>query len=671
MKMGTSGVAQIAGIALGIVVAACGPSEVHCEGGAYFSDVTRGCVGIGRYREENDGAYPDGYAYDDVAMVDVPTMDAGLDDARDAVATRDAADAAMDVVAVVDPMLAPPRAIAPMSTSTVTSQRPTLRWATSGSVDGAVVEVSRTRDFAVRAHQLRASGDRVRLPSALSAGVWFWRLRGRSSARNAEGTASSPVWWFRVGARSADGDRDVSWGSELDVNGDGYGDVAVGSVQSGRVEVYYGGSSGIGATPSATLREPSSNTTFGNSVANAGDVNGDGYGDLIIGAYNASAGTRFGTATLFYGSDSGVSASRARTLAGGTTRANFGLSVGGAGDVNGDGFADVLVGEPGANPGGRSNAGVAHLYLGTPTGIGADASQTLEGVAAEDAFGSVVVGLGDVDGDQFADVAISAVQADPGGRSNAGSTYVFRGSSTGIDLRAPSVLEGVAANDRFGSSVAGAGDVNGDGLSDFVVATPHASRSGVGFVGTARVFHGSRDAVTVVAARTLDGATAFEGVGGSVAIARDVNLDGFADMIIGASGASPGGRLQAGAASLFRGGPMGTSAVASQLLEGASAGDSFASAASCSGDVNGDGFTDCVIGAAYASPAGRGTAGEAAVFHGSSSGVVAVPARVLEGSAIEDSFGAAVARLFAPAHSRRSRWSARPQPASRQCSRNR
>jgi hypothetical protein len=149
---------------------------------------------------------------------------------------------------IVDPMLDAPRAVAPSSTSTVTTQRPTLRWSNGATIDGAVVEVSRTRDFATVLHRLSATGDRARVPSALSAGVWFWRLRGRDAARNAEGTATSPIWWFRVGARSADGDRDRSWGSELDLNGDGYADVAVGSPNAdggrGRVDVYYGGARG-------------------------------------------------------------------------------------------------------------------------------------------------------------------------------------------------------------------------------------------------------------------------------------------------------------------------------------------------------------------------------------------------------------------------------------------
>ena len=260
-------------------------------------------------------------------------------------AANDVADGGDGATVIVDPMLEAPRPISPLSTSTVTSQRPTLRWANGVTIDGATIEVSRTRDFATVVHRLSVMGDRVRVPSALSAGVWFWRARGRDSARNAEGSTSSPVWWFRVGARSADGDRDRSWATELDLNGDGYADVAVGSPgadsRRGRVDVYYGGPSGIGASPSVTLRGLAAGDGFGWSVASAGDVNGDGYADLVVGDPDAdpSGRTNAGIASVFHGSASGVLAAPARVLEGAAAGDGFGGSVASAGDVNGDGGA--------------------------------------------------------------------------------------------------------------------------------------------------------------------------------------------------------------------------------------------------------------------------------------------------------------------------------------------
>jgi hypothetical protein len=320
-------------------------------------------------------------------------------------AANDGADSGDGATVIVDPMLEAPRPISPLSTSTVTSQRPTLRWANGVTIDGATIEVSRTRDFATVVHRLSVMGDLVRIPSALSAGVWFWRARGRDSARNAEGSTSSPVWWFRVGARSANADRDRSWGTELDLNGDGYADVAVGSLGSdsrrGRVDVYYGGPSGIDASPNVTLRGLAAGDGFGYSVASAGDVNGDGYADLVVGAPFADPSGRMnaGTATVFHGSASGVLAASAQVLEGAAAGDFFGISVASAGDVNGDGYADLVVGAWGADPSGRMDAGTASVFHGSASGVLAAPARVLEGAAAFDYFGWSVASAGDVNGD--------------------------------------------------------------------------------------------------------------------------------------------------------------------------------------------------------------------------------------------------------------------------------
>jgi hypothetical protein len=129
----------------------------------------------------------------------------------------------------------------------------------------------------------------------------------------------------------------------------------------------------------------------------------------------------------------------------------FGMSVASAGDVDGDGFADVIVGARFANPGGRTNAGTASVYLGSPAGLSSTPALVLEGVAAGDEFGYSVGGAGDVDGDGFADVVVGAPRADPGGRSNVGAASVYLGSSpAGLSSTPFPVLEGVAVDDQFG-----------------------------------------------------------------------------------------------------------------------------------------------------------------------------------------------------------------------------
>lgn len=463
-----------------------------------------------------DGAIIDDYRPDAANEVgaDVVTMDV---DAGDVVMPD--ADAADGSMVIVDPMLVAPRAIAPLSTSTVTSQSPTLRWLNGSMGDGAVVELSRTRDFATVERTERATGDRVRVSSALSAGVWFWRLRSR--ATNREGTMTSPVWWFRVGARSAP--TDTSWGSELDVNGDGYADVAVGSpgadMGRGRVDVFFGGPSGIGSAASLTLRGAAAGELFGISLGSAGDVNGDGFGDLIVGAYEASPGgrTNAGLAIVFHGSSAGVGATPARVLEGVAMGDRFGRSVGTAGDVDGDGFADVIIGAVLASPSGRTNVGSAAVFHGSPGGIGTTAARTLEGIARGDNFGVSVSSAGDVNGDGFADVIVGAVLATPSGRTNAGTATIFHGSGGGVSASPARTLEGVAMGDAFGAAVSRAGDVSGDGFADVVVGAGNASPSGRTNAGTASVFQGSAGGIPLTAARTLEGANAGDGFGRAAA----------------------------------------------------------------------------------------------------------------------------------------------------------
>ena len=162
-----------------------------------------------------------------------------------------------------------------------------------------------------------------------------------------------------------------------------------------------------------------------------------------------------------------------------------GVSVASAGDVNGDGFADLIVGAPGADPHG-SDSGASYVVFGKAAGFGANLDLStldgangfkLSGVAADDCSGSSVASAGDVNGDGFADLIVGAPGADPHG-ANSGASYVVFGKAAGfganLDLSTLDgangfKLSGVAAGDRSGCSVASAGDVNGDGFADLIV----------------------------------------------------------------------------------------------------------------------------------------------------------------------------------------------------------
>ena len=313
----------------------------------------------------------------------------------------------------------------------------------------------------------------------------------------------------------------------------------------------------------------------GFSVASAGDVNGDGFADLIVGAYGADPhGSYSGASYVVFGKASGFAANIDLSTLDGTTGFKLsgaaagdqsGRSVASAGDVNGDGFADLIVGADGADPHG-SHSGASYVVFGKASGFAANIDLSsldgttgfkLSGAAAYDLSGVSVASAGDVNGDGFADLIVGAYGADPHG-ADSGASYVVFGKASGfaanIDLSTLDgttgfKLSGVAAGDFSGFSVATAGDVNGDGFADLIVgafgADPHGTYSGASYVvfGKASGFAANIDLSTLdgTTGFKLSGAAAGDQSGRSVASAGDVNGDGFADLIIGALCADPHG----------------------------------------------------------------------------------------------------------------------------------
>jgi hypothetical protein len=271
-----------------------------------------------------------------------------------------------------------------------------------------------------------------------------------------------------------------------DVNGDGYTDVIVGAPYydnghgaEGRAYVYHGSASGLSTTPAWTAESNQGNARLG-SVATAGDVNGDGYADVIIGAYFYFAGqTREGAAFVYHGSATGLGPDGTPQNADWWVESNqydaqLGGSVGTAGDVNGDGYADVIVGAS-LYDGAQTDGGVAFVYYGSATGLGLDGTRPAgnpanadwadEGDQEEGQFGFSVATAGDVNGDGFADVIAGTPYYDvlrsPYVNSDAGQASVYHGSPTGLSTDVAWDQQGDYAETwRFGSSVATAGDVN-------------------------------------------------------------------------------------------------------------------------------------------------------------------------------------------------------------------
>ncbi|MDB4928362.1 MAG: type sorting protein [Myxococcaceae bacterium] len=562
-------------------------------------------------------------------------------------------------VCVVD---APPRPLGPLSLGDVTQLRPTLRWTLAAGYDGAVVELCRDRACTMLLATLTATGGSAQPTADLPPrAVVFWRMRAHVGTTT--DTAVSPTWLFHTPALSARGGVDTSASPHLDVNGDGYDDVAIGAytadpggrVDAGTASVFHGAAAGLAGVAAVVLAGAAAHDRFGLSVASAGDVDGDGYGDLVVGStpgpFSGSASP--GTASVYRGSAGGIVPTAIRVFTGVSAGDTLGGSVAGVGDVDGDGYADIAIGASEASPGGHTGVGSVGLYRGSPTGTVAAPSPLLEGGARGERFGYSVSSAGDVDGDGYSDVVVGAVFGDPGSIEHAGLVRVFRGGAAGLATVAAQTLAGPSVSAQFGNQVAGLGDVNGDGYSDFVVGANGTAPGGRERAGTASIFHGSAAGVAATAALVLEGVAPIDQFGGNCGAAGDVDGDGYADLLVGA----PGANGNTGAASFFRGSAAGVIAPPARVLIGGAPGDGLGGPVTGVGDVNRDGFADVFVSAWSASPGGLTNAGTTSLFHGSAAGLPATATRVFDGPRADDRFGVSVA--CAPPAPRRIRRSCR------------
>ena len=449
-----------------------------------------------------------------------------------------------------------PRALAPWSNAYASSNRPTFRWVLPGGTDGAHIEICKSRDCATVVTSADVTGTSFTAPTALPAGVLWWRLRARSGTTM--GTAISPAWPFIALQSSAT--LKTSFGVISDFDNDGYSDLVIGDDAgndggAGAFYTYHGGATGITATVRATASGAAS-SSFGFEVASVGDVNGDGFTDLVVGAPEA------GYAAQYLGSASGIQSGVSRQLtAAGSSR--LGQMVDGAGDINGDGYADVVVlasgsggayvfyGSSGGLPGtpsialtppagatGVSGAGdvngdgyadlvvsapsanSVYVYFGGPTGVANAPSQTLSANLTGLSFGPGISAAGDVNGDGYGDVAV--------GNYTMRAVYVFLGGSAGLGSTPQVTLTGPGSS--FGFSVSGAGDMNGDGRSEIVVTDFDFSSGSVGWI-----FPGSAGGASSSPAGVVPSVAAS---GWASAGGGDYNNDGFSDAIFTAPSGS-------------------------------------------------------------------------------------------------------------------------------------
>jgi len=392
------------------------------------------------------------------------------------------------------------------------------------------------------------------------------------------------------------------------------------------------------STPSWTADGEATGARFGGAVAGAGDFNGDGYADVVAGADNqaTSAGASVGRSYMYLGSASGFASTPDWTADGESESDNFAESVAVAGDVNGDGYDDVLVGAGEAGQDASSRYGAAYLYLGSSTGLEPAAAWSAVGGSNNDFFGGEVASAGDVNADGYSDLLVGAAQTGDA----VGTAYLYLGSPSGPGATADWTMDGPAANSTMGEAVSSAGDVDGDGFDDVVIGARLEDTAGANS-GRAYVFAGSPSGLGVTPLWTADGETASDQFGSSVASAGDVNSDGFADLVVGAHYATiPVG--DGGRAYLYLGSSSGPSGIPAWTFDAEQAGDHLGRPVAGAGDVDGDGFDDVLVGyeGAYAAPGVH--AGRAHLFRGTPTGLVGSPAWTAEGEAEFDLFGSAV-----------------------------
>ena len=334
-------------------------------------------------------------------------------------------------------LITAPRLVAPLSPHTVTSQMPRLRWALGAGSDGVRVELCRERACTTVVHRFDAMGTSALTPMTLTPGAWFWRAVGMQGA--AVGVAYSATWEFFVGHRSAP--VNTAWGQTTDVNGDGYADLVFAA--GGTIYTYAGSPRGLATMP--TMLTPVPGQAVQGLSARGGDVDGDGFGDLLV--HVAAPGDVLGVALLYRGGAGGVGGTAARTYDPATSRPSL------LGDVNGDGYGDL----------GLSDAIVFGAVGGPPD------MRTTPPINDR-----VIFPAGDLNGDGFADLFHCTLM-----RLRANCT-----AATGTAAGTPGTF-GVALDVTGWPRMLF--DADGDGRSDLAALLPTASPPGqwVGYGGSA------------------------------------------------------------------------------------------------------------------------------------------------------------------------------------------
>jgi hypothetical protein len=560
----------------------------------------------------------------------------------------DARDAAVDGTDT-GPLYTASRQISPLSSSTVTLRRPRVTYLPAPNAVSH--EVVFCADRACMRVIERVAGNGSAQPSAnLPTGWVYWRTESHFTAPMMAGVTYSPVWQFWVPAVDASSGINRSAGTTADLDGDGYVELVIGAsngsssvgATTGRVDIYRGRASGRIGDGAVSLEGPAARSEFGFSVRSAGDFNGDGFADLLVGAPAAPVGAMnsAGAVYLYNGSAAGVEPLFRSVVAGSSAGERFGAAVSSAGDINQDGYADILIGAPRARVRGMDSAGRVTVLFGSRGGLGGLPAQVLDGPTANSLFGSAIASAGDFNGDGYGDVVIGLRNSNNGG-VNRGEIQVYYGSAMGLEQTPRVSQPGPQPEDSFGYVVAGGGDVNNDGYSDVIAGAPGPFANPMNITHYASIVFG-RPAMQMPhpVVTYVDGTNASR-FGYSAAMVPDVNGDGCAEMLFGADQESPMGSTLAGQSMLYYGDPTGAFGGLPQRLNGSSF-DHSGFAVSGLGDVNGDGFGDIAI-SAQPMAMGGPTLGAVRVYFGGLPMLNPMPQASINNLAPNELFGISLA----------------------------